>query len=138
MSFSQGRGRPARWCPKHRNGAGKYGVDHRKLRAATIGQAWGQACSRCGRVLEWGQEIQLDHLDGAGPGVYRGWSHAHCNQAAGARKINRMRAAMNGRTVRPAARSALPPALAPVTGPNPDIEHRPGCGCGEMWTSRCC
>jgi hypothetical protein len=137
MSFSQGRGRPARWCPKHRNGGGKYGGEHAKLRAATIDRAWGTACSRCGRVLQWGQEIQLDHLDGAGPGVYRGWSHARCNQAAGARKVNRMRAAVNG--YRPTSRSAAPVASRPLVpeGPNPGISHSPDCKCGEMWTSRC-
>jgi hypothetical protein len=135
--FMQGRGRPARYCPAHRHGGGKYDGAHKQRRAATIGQAWGQACTRCGRVLEWGQEIHLDHRDGGGPGDYRGWAHAACNTAAGARKGNRMRAVLNGRTVRPAAGSVLPPALPPVTGPNPGIEHRPDCSCGELWTSRC-
>jgi hypothetical protein len=135
-SFSQGRGRPARWCPEHRNGGGKYGTAHRQLRARTIGQAWGTACVRCGRVLEYGQEIQLDHLDGGGPGDYRGWSHAHCNQAAGARKINRLRAAVNG--YRPTARPPAPaiPQVVPK-GPNPNIAHDADCKCGELWTSRC-
>jgi hypothetical protein len=137
MSFSQGRGRPARWCPRHRNGGGKYGGDHAKLRARTIASAWGTACTRCGRTLEWGQEIQLDHLDGGGPADYRGYSHAACNQAAGARKVNRMRATLNGRAVRPAGGNVQPPAPQLPAGPNPDIEHRAGCGCGKLWTSRC-
>src|SRR6266487_4561665 len=95
-SFTQGRGRPARWCPEHRHGGGKYGGAHVKLRARTVGQAYGQACTRCGRVLEWGQEIQLDHLDGGGPGDYRGWAHRRCNLSAGGRKGNVIKAAMNG------------------------------------------
>jgi hypothetical protein len=118
MSFSQGRGRPARWCPKHRNGGGKYGGEHAKRRAATIGQAWGTACSRCGRTLEWGQEIQLDHLDGGGPGDYRGWSHAACNQAAGARKVNRMRAAVERLQAGPAGWASRIEAAA-ARGPEP-------------------
>jgi predicted nucleic acid-binding Zn-ribbon protein len=135
-SFSQGRGRPARWCPEHRNGGGKYGGEHAKLRAATVGQAWGTACTRCGRVLEWGQAIQLDHVDGGGPSDYRGYSHASCNQAAGARKVNRMRAAVNG--YRPTARPAAPDASRALVpeGPNPEIEHGPDCKC-QIWTSRC-
>lgn len=55
-SFMQGRGRPARRCPAHRDGGGKYGTEHRKLRAATIGQAWGQACTRCGQTIAWGRK----------------------------------------------------------------------------------
>jgi hypothetical protein len=136
-TFQQGRGRPSEFCEQHRARGGRYGGDHKKQRAATMAQAWGTACVRCGRVLEWGQEIHLDHRDGGGPGDYRGWAHAHCNTAAGARKGARMRSAVNGRPVRRTVPGAaqLPPSVPP--GRNPHIEHRADCQCGELWTSRC-
>ena len=134
--FQQGRGRPARWCPEHRNGGGKYGGEHAKLRAAMVGQAPGSACIRCGRVIEWGEPVHLDHLDGGGPGDYRGWSHASCNLAAGARKLARMRAGVNGRPAFPQpGKKQLPPSV-PV-GRNPHIEHRADCQCKDLYTSRC-
>ncbi len=131
-SFAQGRGRPARWCPEHREGGGKYGGGHRKLAAATKDQAWGTPCTRCGRELVPGQEIHLDHLDGGGPADYRGWAHAHCNTSAGAAKGNRQR--VNGT---PAANA---PAVTAVA-----IRHPADCRCGgsaarqpgRFWTSRC-
>ncbi len=134
-SFAQGRGRPARFCPEHRDGGGKYGGEHRKLAAATKDSAWGTPCVRCGWPMLPGQEIHLDHLDGAGPDVYRGWAHARCNTSAGASKGNRMRGRVNGTPV------TNTPA---VTGPVP--RHPPECACGgrvtypgpgRFWTSRC-
>jgi hypothetical protein len=121
-SFSQGRGRPSRFCPEHRDGGGRYGGVHRKLGAATKDQAWGTPCTRCGRPMLPGQEIHLDHDDNGDPARYRGWSHSACNIAAG----NRNRQRVNG-----ISRPAAPP------GRNPDIPHRPDCRCGTMQTSRC-
>jgi hypothetical protein len=132
--FTQGRGRPSRRCPAHRQGGGKYGGAHKRLVATTKNQAYGTVCVRCGRVMLPGQDIHLDHADGGGPADYRGWAHAHCNTSAGASKGNRMRGSLNGR---------LPPARVPVVavrppkGPNPNIEHRADCQCRELWTSRC-
>jgi hypothetical protein len=144
-SFWQGRGRPSRFCPAHRAGGGKYGGAHKQLRAAAIGQAWYTACVRCGLVMLPGQELHLDHLDGGGPGDYRGWAHAHCNTSAGASKGNRMRA--NGRPVTAGITPAGPPPPPPVPpGPDPSIRHSPDCSCGgtvfypgpdKLWTSRC-
>jgi hypothetical protein len=140
-TFTQGQGRPARFCPEHRDGGGKYGGEHRKLAAATKDSAWGTPCVRCGRPMLPGQEIHLDHLDGGGPGDYRGWAHAHCNTSAGASKGNRMRGQLNGRAAGLAR-------AAPLAGPDPapDIRHPPECTCrgtvtypgpGGFWTSRC-
>jgi hypothetical protein len=146
-SFVQGRGRPSRFCPAHRQGGGKYGGAHKKLRAATEAQAWGTACVRCGRVMLAGEQLHLDHRDGGGPGDYRGWAHAHCNTSAGAAKGNRQR--VNGRPMvwspppLPAAPAPPPPLPA---GPDPSIRHSPDCRCGgavfypgpgKWWTSRC-
>ncbi len=144
--FEQGRGRPARFCPEHRDGGGKYGGEHRKLAAATKDSAWGQACVRCGRELVPGQEIHLDHLDGGGPADYRGWAHAHCNTSAGASKGNRMRGQVNGQRAPggPSAARAVPLVIPPSPEPG-SIRHAPDCACGgnvvwqpgEWWTSRC-
>jgi hypothetical protein len=140
-SFWQGRGRPSRFCPAHRDGGGKYGGAHKQLRAATVGQAYGTACVRCGRVMVPGQEIHLDHLDGGGPADYRGWSHSSCNESAGAAKGNRMRGNLNGRI--PAPKPAV--VLRPWPEPG-SLSHSPECSCGGtvtgpwpgiQWNSRC-
>jgi hypothetical protein len=141
-SFTQGRGRPSRFCPAHRDGGGKYGGEHRKLRETTKDQAWGYPCTRCGRVLVPGQEIHLDHLDGGGPADYRGWAHASCNMSAGAAKGNRMRGqlAPGGMAAARVVSAPVPPVYEPGS-----IRHRPDCACGgrvtwwpgEWWTSRC-
>ena len=144
-TFTQGRGRPARFCPEHRDGGGKYGGAHRKLAAATKDSAWGKPCTRCGRTLVPGMEIQLDHLDGGGPADYRGWSCASCNMSAGASKGNKMRG-MNGHQA-PGGWSAAPPppvVIPPRYEPG-SIRHSPDCACGgrvtwwpdRWWTSRC-
>jgi hypothetical protein len=86
-TFVQNGGRPAKRCPAHR----RYGAAHRAARQAGLAAAYGTACCRCGRPLQPGQAIHLDHADD-GQG-YRGWSHEHCNTSAGAAKSNRARAA---------------------------------------------
>ncbi|WP_347351734.1 hypothetical protein [Intrasporangium sp.] len=55
-------------------------------------EAYGTPCVRCGRPMLPGQRLDLDHVDGAGPGDYRGFAHAHCNRSAGASRGNRQRA----------------------------------------------
>jgi len=140
-AFVQGRGRPSKFCPAHRRGGGRYGGAHKKLVATTRDQAYGGPCCRCGRVLAYGQEIHLDHLDGGGPGDYLGWSHASCNIAAAGRG-NRMRGGVNGRPVNGRPVTAPVPAIPP---PVPDIRHSPDCRCGgtvtyepgKFWTSKC-
>jgi hypothetical protein len=68
---------------------GRYGPDHRALRRAMLPGAWGTPCARCGRLMLYGEALDLDHRDdGAG---YLGMSHRSCNSAAGARKGNRRR-----------------------------------------------
>ncbi len=133
-SFAQGAGRPAKRCPECRPGGGRYGGEHRKLAAATKGQAWGRSCTRCGWPLVPGQEIHLDHADGGGPADYRGWSHAHCNTSAAASKGR-----VNGTPARAAAAGPARPS-----GPLP--RHAADCACGGavtwpgprgFWTSRC-
>jgi hypothetical protein len=141
-SFSQTMGRPARFCPEHRDGGGRYGGEHRKLAAATKDQAWGTPCTRCGRPMLPGQEIHLDHDDSGDPARYRGWSHAYCNVAAG----NRMRGRVNGMRSPggPSAARPVPTPIPPTYEPG-SIRHRPDCTCGgrvvyepgEWYTSRC-
>ena len=148
-SFHQGKGRPARLCPDHR----RYGSEHVALRESTKESAYGTACARCGRELEPGQEIHLDHRDD-GPG-WLGWSHARCNTSAGATHGNRLRAdayrAANGRPPAAgglvAARERASQRLAlqrfPVPGHLPPGPHEAPCRCRETfsvmgtWPSRC-
>jgi hypothetical protein len=139
--FSQGRGRPSKRCPACRDGGGRYGGQHRKLRAAGIDQAYGQPCIRCGRELVPGQPIHLDHLDGGGPADYAGgdparsWSHSYCNTTA----PHRTRAPGGWSAARPVP-AVIPPAYEPGS-----IRHSPDCTCGgsvvyvpgEWHTSRC-
>ena len=67
----------------------RYGPDHRALRRVLLPRAWGTPCARCGRVMQYGEPLDLDHRDdGAG---YLGMSHRSCNSAAGARKGNQRR-----------------------------------------------
>jgi len=60
---------------------------------ADVDLAYGQRCTRCRQLLEEGQILEPDHLDGGGPTDYLGWAHASCNHAAGAARGNRLRAA---------------------------------------------
>lgn len=128
--FVQGRGRPARRCPEHQ----RYGGHHMDLRASSLAEAYGRPCARCGLPMQEGDELHLDHADGAGARDYIGFSHAACNLAAGGRLANRQRP------------SAAPVGVidAPVPAPpRQDIIHRPGCRCAEKarswgaWPSRC-
>lgn len=67
----------------------RYGADHRALRRALLPTVYGTPCARCGRLMVYGEPVDLDHRDdGAG---YLGMSHRACNGAAGARKGNRRR-----------------------------------------------
>jgi hypothetical protein len=89
-----------------------YGRAHQKLQAQAIA-AWqpGDPCTRCGRPMwqRWtvsrtGKRISAIHLghDDNDRTRYRGLEHASCNEAAAARKRNRMygkRRAAAGRTV---------------------------------------
>lgn len=134
--FVQATGRPAKRCADCRGPAAqRYGSAHKRLRAAGIEAAYGTPCTRCGRPLEYGQELHLDHADGGGPGDYRGFSHASCNVGAG----NRHR---NGRPVKPARQ----PEQVVLPRPDPSIRHGRDCACGGavcypgpgvFWTSRC-
>ena len=141
--FVLATGRPAKRCPDCRGRAGqRYGSAHKRLRAAGVEAAYGTPCARCGRPLEYGQELHLDHADGGGPGDYRGWSHAACNIAAG----NRHR---HGRAVKAAQLAVSQPVATrpgPPYDPGPrrqDVEHKSWCQCERMavslgaWPSRC-
>jgi hypothetical protein len=88
--FWQGRGRPARRCPRCR-GRDRYGPEHRAFRDGTVAQAVGKPCARCQLPMLEGQAVQLDHADN-GQG-YIGYSHRSCNARAGAIASNRARAA---------------------------------------------
>ena len=144
--FSQGRGRPSRRCPSCREGGGRYGGEHRKLAAATKEAAWGTPCARCRRPMLPGTEIHLDHADGGGPADYAGWSHASCNESAGAKLGNAMRGQVNGQRAPggPAAARAVPVVIPPAYEPG-SIRHQATCTCGgavtwapdAWWTSRC-
>ena len=66
----------------------RYGHQHQKVRAALLPHAYGSPCARCKEKIQPGEAVDLDH---AGGGGYLGFSHAACNRAAGARKVNAMR-----------------------------------------------
>jgi hypothetical protein len=142
--FWQGRGRPAKRCPRCRN-SDRYGPTHRAMKAA--GPTYGAACTRCGRVLLPGQAVEPDHLDGGGPQDYAGWAHAGCNHSAGAARGNQLRAAAyraarglpapspNG-VAAPGARAVEQPACRRT---REEVTASPGplpCVCGRV-TSRC-
>lgn len=71
----------------------RYGPDHRALRRVLLPTAYGTPCVRCGRVMVYGEPLDLDHRDD-GPG-YLGMAHRACNTAAGARKGNRRKREAN-------------------------------------------
>lgn len=85
-----GPGRPRKLCDECRGG--RYGGVHQTKRAREIESAYGTPCARCGKPMERGQELHLDHRDGGGPSDYIGFSHAKCNLSA----ASRSRAAANG------------------------------------------
>ncbi|GHD04243.1 hypothetical protein GCM10010313_20300 [Streptomyces violarus] len=110
-----GKGRPRKYCDLHRRNR-KYGSRHEALRRATIAQAYGKPCCRCGNELTPGNvlgEPELDHTDDD-DGQYLGYSHSRCNRSAGARKGNATpspaQAAQRARwaSTHPPTRSATP------------------------------
>ena len=61
-----------------------YGATHRAIRAKLLPGAYGQPCTRCGKPMQPGQALHLDHNeDRTG---YLGFAHASCNRRAGACK----------------------------------------------------
>jgi hypothetical protein len=72
----------------------KYGAAHRAHRAAWLPFALGSPCARCGRPIEPGESVDLDHAEGGG---YLGFAHSTCNRRAGAIKGNRVRRLKNRR-----------------------------------------
>jgi hypothetical protein len=118
-AFFQGRGRPARRCPACRD-EDRYGPAHVAMRAATVAQAVGQLCVRCGLPMLPGQEVQLDHADD-GSGRYLGYSHKRCNLSAGASRGNRMRAAAYR------AAKGLPAPLNGARAYAPSAVEQPNC-----------
>jgi hypothetical protein len=119
---------------------------HQRVRAATISQAIGRLCVRCGRVLLEGQAVQLDHADD-GSGEYLGYSHRSCNASAGASRGNAMRAAAyraskglpsvrNG----PVATTTRPPELPKCQRTSEEImaAGKPlPCVCNKLAVGRC-
>ncbi|MEQ7126674.1 hypothetical protein ABN034_19345 [Actinopolymorpha sp. B11F2] len=90
-AFHQVVGRPSKRCRACRSG--KYGPEHRRIRAATLESAYGQPCARCGEVMARGQRLELDHAEDGGYLGPSGFSHEHCNRSAGGEK---RRAQLNG------------------------------------------
>jgi hypothetical protein len=111
--FREGAGRPRKLCDVCRGG--RYGGAHQKKRAAELEQQYGRPCARCGKPMERGQELHLDHRDGGGPSDYLGWSHAICN----------LRAASAQRDRNAAARVAAAPAAPRRREPPPCKFHDP-------------
>lgn len=71
-----------------------YGYEHTRLRAALLPSAYGKPCPLCGRTMQRGEALDLDHSpDRLG---YRGMAHASCNRADGARRGNAARTAFKG------------------------------------------
>lgn len=71
-----------------------YGGTHQAIRTALLPTAYGRPCSRCGKPMYPHQPLDLDHDDND-RSRYRGFSHASCNRAAGARKANARRKQRN-------------------------------------------
>jgi hypothetical protein len=69
---------------------------HRSIRRAMLPYAPGSPCARCGRPILEGQPVHLDHRDDRSG--YLGFSHARCNEQAGARLGNQRRRAARERT----------------------------------------
>ena len=58
-------------------------------------------CTRCGVLLLWGDDVDLDHLDGGDPGDYRGLAHRACNRSWGGRYGTQVQAAKRAGLRRP-------------------------------------
>jgi hypothetical protein len=134
FTTTAGPGRPRKRCFTC---APAYGAAHQKLRAETKASAYGTPCARCGRPMQPGQAIDLDHTDDRTG--YLGWSHRACNRRAGAVNGNKARAAAY-RAVKNGLNGSRPvPARIPTPEP-PD--HCADCGrasCGKSYgaNSRC-
>lgn len=64
--------------------SGRYGGEHQALRRRLLKTVEGTACVRCGRPLQAGDPVDLDHTDdGTG---YLGLACASCNRRAGGLK----------------------------------------------------
>lgn len=66
-----------------------YGAEHQRIRAALLGQAYGQPCHHCGHPMLKGQQLDLDHTPDRTS--YRGFAHATCNRRDGAKRGNAKR-----------------------------------------------
>jgi hypothetical protein len=132
--FWQGRGRPARRCPRCR-GRDRYGPEHRAFRDGTVAQAVGKPCARCHQVMLASDAVQLDHADD-GQG-YVGYSHRSCNARAGAINGNRARAAAYraAKELPPPRRRERPPPPPPVDEHSCEAEgchaEMAVCACGR-------
>jgi hypothetical protein len=72
----------------------RYGYRHQQIRTVLLEEAYGEPCPHCGRLMQEGQALDLDHTaDGGG---YRGFAHARCNRAEGARRGNAARLPRGG------------------------------------------
>ncbi len=68
-----------------------YGAVHRKRRAALLPLAYGKLCDLCGKTMEVGQRLQLDHSQPLAlnkNSVGDRMVHGSCNQRAGAQLGN--------------------------------------------------
>lgn len=138
--FREGPGRPRKLCPDCRTD--RYGRDHKARRAAELKDYVGKPCSRCGKPLEEGDDVHLDHVDGGGPNQYLGLSHAKCNLAGASRQRDLLaggRALAAGRE-----QAAVAPRRSHDPGPPREgVVHAEGCRCREtaasmgVWPSRC-
>jgi hypothetical protein len=74
--------------------ATKYDRAQKRLRAelAPAVAAGRVSCSRCGLLIEPGEQWHLDHAENADPHDYRGVSHAYCNTTAPMTRAKRERA----------------------------------------------
>jgi hypothetical protein len=116
------------WCAACKAARGKstkdhsrYGGAHQHKRRTERDLAYGKPCARCGRQLEVGQPIHLDHDERGG---YLGFSHSTCNLSAGGRKG---RAIQTGRRVANATAVHLDASTATIELPPPP-ERCPECG----------
>ena len=82
-----------------------YGAAHQRARRDALKALQdGDPCSRCGRPMYRGQDLDLDHTDDRTG--YRGLAHRRCNQIAGAKKGGRITARRRHPTAR-AIRTAV-------------------------------
>jgi hypothetical protein len=83
-----------------------YTYAYRKLRAALLPKAYGTPCYRCGLPMLRGQELHLDHddHDDHDRSIIRGFSHAHCNLRAAAKKARAIQLAAKQRAIKPVHR----------------------------------